>query len=381
MVESEPHYVFLPYVATFGGIERLLLMLARHPAFGAKPLTLLCFGCQVDFAKLSEGRLRVESIPCARKTGSEILALRTYMSQHAILPRQLLVMEIIGAFYAAFCLPAGFAMHIADPPGLLPSDRSKASFSIAKTQDYATPAGPAGRVAGEVRHQIVRRGCQKAHTVLTMTQRNKRELDEIYGVNAGVVYPGIELDGVTRASRPKSACARFLSVCRLEPSKHLDHLIDAFARLMAEGKIQPGDWALEFVGDGSQREALETRVADHGLCGNVVFRGFVSDAELEQSFAAAHVFLMPAKQGYGLPGMEALARGMSLVVHVESGVSELYADEPWVHLINDLNGDLQGAIAKSIGQVQRGELVNAAAPRVIDGQDWAGQVITACGWA
>jgi len=67
-----------------------------------------------------------------------------------------------------------------------------------------------------------------------------------------------------------------------------------------------------------------------GLGDAVIFHGFVTDEQLKDLYEKSHVFLMPARQGYGLPAIEALYQKLGLVVSEESGVIELLENTNWV---------------------------------------------------
>ena len=87
-----------------------------------------------------------------------------------------------------------------------------------------------------------------------------------HGTDASVLYPSEEHD---RA---------FIVVSRLVPGKNIDKIINAFSRLISlEGYH---DYRLDIIGDGNQRQGLESLVARLGIQDNVVFHGFLSHEQL-----------------------------------------------------------------------------------------------------
>ena len=95
-----------------------------------------------------------------------------------------------------------------------------------------------------------------------------------------------------------------LAVGALEPRKAPELLLGAFARARAAGL----DADLVFAGSGRLAERLAGRPGVHVL-------GAVSDDELDTLYAHALALVHPAwLEGYGLPPLEALARGTPPVV-------------------------------------------------------------------
>jgi glycosyltransferase involved in cell wall biosynthesis len=112
----------------------------------------------------------------------------------------------------------------------------------------------------------------------------------------------------------------------------------------------------------------------------VQFHGYVSDSELQRLYAEAHLFLMPAVQGYGIPAIEALQRGLPVLLHRDSGVSDILLDTPWATVIHgDERGMLPG-LQKAIGAVVAGVQLQAPVPCLPTEDEWAERVARLCGW-
>jgi glycosyltransferase involved in cell wall biosynthesis len=108
--------------------------------------------------------------------------------------------------------------------------------------------------------------------------------------------------------------------------------------------------------------------------------GFVADDELEALYGAAHLFLMPALQGYGIPAVEALSRGLPVVLHRESGVSDVLLDTPWATVMVGGRETTAGALGAAIDGVLRGLPFEAAKPVLPTEAVWAEGVAGLCGW-
>ncbi|HTV09727.1 MAG TPA: glycosyltransferase family 4 protein [Candidatus Aquilonibacter sp.] len=107
-----------------------------------------------------------------------------------------------------------------------------------------------------------------------------------------------------------------LFASKLQQRKHADHLLEAYHRLCFSS--DPGPY-LVIVGDGEERQPLETRATELGLDG-VRFAGFRNQSELPAFFALAQVFVLPSRhEPWGLIVNEAMACGCCVVVSDDVG--------------------------------------------------------------
>lgn len=114
-----------------------------------------------------------------------------------------------------------------------------------------------------------------------------------------------------------------LAVARLVPQKGLDVLIRAFASLPES--VRNG-WRLTLVGDGPERQALESLATDAGLRDCVRFEGFRSDPLV--FMRRASIFALPSRFE-GMPNalLEAMAAGLpSVVSDASPGPLEMVCD-------------------------------------------------------
>ncbi len=131
------------------------------------------------------------------------------------------------------------------------------------------------------------------------------------------------LRGFEALGRPLIVC-----LCRLEPRKGVDRLIEAVAEL---GTRHPG-LTLRVGGDGPDRPRLEALARDKGLDPEAVFPGRVSEGEKSALLAAADVFAMPARregasvEGYGLVYLEAGWFGVPSLAGQEGGAADAVDD-------------------------------------------------------
>lgn len=137
---------------------------------------------------------------------------------------------------------------------------------------------------------------------------------------AAELLPDLEPDRSV-LSRHGIAEPFFLYVGSAYPYKNLPRLIDAFARVA-------GDFQLVLAGDHEQFVAeLRGRARESGVESRVVFPGPVTEAELRALYEAAHVYpFVSLREGFGLPGLEAMAAGVPVVAARAGSLPEIYAD-------------------------------------------------------
>lgn len=128
-----------------------------------------------------------------------------------------------------------------------------------------------------------------------------------------------------------------LHVGRVAPEKNLTTLIHAFPRVL---EANP-EAKLLVVGGGPYLERFYDLVRNMGLAGDVIFTGFVPDADLPRYYAAADAFAIASKfETQGLVVLEALASGKPVAGADFRAIPEFVHDGVNGHLFdpNDVRG-------------------------------------------
>jgi glycosyltransferase involved in cell wall biosynthesis len=114
-----------------------------------------------------------------------------------------------------------------------------------------------------------------------------------------------------------------LSLSAKRPHKNLLALIGALARIPAEERP-----VLVLAGYPTAHEAeLRERVASEGLVADVRFPAWLSAEELEGLWTLARAFVFPSLyEGFGLPVLEAMARGVPVACSNASSLPEVAGD-------------------------------------------------------
>lgn len=204
--------------------------------------------------------------------------------------------------------------------------------------------------------------------VLAKRVRDRAELVHLSGgVDTEFFRPDVDPAAV-RAVRERHRLDHrpvVVSVSRLVTRKGHDRLIDAWSTI----RDSVPDAALVVVGDGSARDKLQRRVAEHGHHDSVIFTGSVPAPELPAYLAAGDVFALPIRdriggletEGLGLAILEASAAGLPVVVGRSGGTPTAVQDGQTGQLVDgkDTTG-IAGAVIGLLTDRDRAAAMGAA---------------------
>jgi glycosyltransferase involved in cell wall biosynthesis len=171
--------------------------------------------------------------------------------------------------------------------------------------------------------------------VVTLTEFARRDVVERIGIDPDrivLVPPGIDppvpVDDATieqvRRRYGLSGRPFFLFPAITYPHKNHVALIQAFARL-AERDPLP---LLVLTGGEAQAEpAVRAEVQRLGLSSRVVRTGRIPAAELDALFGSATGLTFPSRyEGFGLPALEAMSRGVPVIASSATALPEVVGD-------------------------------------------------------
>ena len=109
---------------------------------------------------------------------------------------------------------------------------------------------------------------------------------------------------------------------RLTPSKRFDILLEVFAQCIVDNP----DWSLLLIGDGTERQRLESLSCDLGIAKNTTFAGRARDPSV--LLRSADLFVMTSEyEGFPNALIEAMACGLPVIAcDCPSGPSEIIRD-------------------------------------------------------
>jgi glycosyltransferase involved in cell wall biosynthesis len=181
---------------------------------------------------------------------------------------------------------------------------------------------------------LVPQAARRSHRVIADSRSTRDDLVEMLGVQAERIdVVPLGLGGVKReAPLPeRETRARFelgerrvvLSLSAKRPHKNLLALIGALALIPAEHRP-----LLVLPGYPTWHEAeLRARAEADGVAGDVRFLGWLSGEDLEGLWALAQAFVFPSLyEGFGLPVLEAMARGVPVACSNTSSLPEVAGD-------------------------------------------------------
>ncbi len=116
-----------------------------------------------------------------------------------------------------------------------------------------------------------------------------------------------------------------LSVGMIEPRKNVVRLIEAFE--MVKSRTQPPHKLVLAGKRGWLSDPIYARARESPRASDIVFPGYIPDADLPTLYSAADLFVFPSLyEGFGLPPLEAMACGTPVVVSDSSSLPEVVGD-------------------------------------------------------
>jgi glycosyltransferase involved in cell wall biosynthesis len=303
------------FFSTPGGIGTYIrnlvpAMAARDPA-----LRLSLFHARFASSEAPERWLRdhwVEELPGSIRA----LYPRWDLLARPPLPATLRAAEILHATNHAAVPPAGDGQGLVVTVHDLAFEHHPSAFPRAWRTLYRLGLRAAVRRADA----IVTPSRNTAEDVLSRTRVDPKKL---HVVPLAASLPAGALDAEEVLTRLKVPTPYVLFVGTLEPRKNLVRLVRAYRRVAADGFPH----ALVLAGPlGWHHESLMRELALSGP-GEIAMTGALLPDELDAVFRAADAFVYPSLyEGFGLPVLEAMARGVPTIASSTSSVPEVTGD-------------------------------------------------------
>ncbi len=203
---------------------------------------------------------------------------------------------------------------------------------------------------------LVPAAARASHRILAVSAATKRDLVAHLGTPPGKI--DVVPNGVSavpdvaptpapelRASLGLGARRVLLSVSAKRPHKNLMRLLDALAGIPPERRP-----VLVVPGYPTPHEAeLRERAASLGVAADVVMPAWLSLADLEGLYALADAFVFPSLyEGFGLPVLEAMARGVPVATSDRASLPEVAGNAALSFDPEDV-GAMHAAIERLLG--------------------------------
>lgn len=363
--------IFYPHIGEYGGIERNIIALAQEIKNRKQKAILLCFYDKINLSKYAGFQIETICIKDHWNPFVKSYRLRKWFRKNSssILGNPFIFGGKAG-FYCGLAFLSDYALHYTDPPSLLSQSQHKKSLLSATRAKFS--------------NRIMQLGVDRAEKCITMTTLNASELETIYNRNFKVIHQG----GVPAKTGFKvgQKCIHqklvLFSICRLSVSKNLDWIIKSVKKLINTKEYNNSFTEIEVIiaGKGPDLERLKTVAIENNLQDIVSFPGFLDDDELESHYHKADLFLVPGRQGYGLPILEALYRQLPVVMNVESRISEILNNNPWVAISENSCASFIKALQSHIVKLKVNYPSTSQLNDLPTESKWATSIGQCCGW-
>jgi glycosyltransferase involved in cell wall biosynthesis len=192
--------------------------------------------------------------------------------------------------------------------------------------------------------------------VLTYLQIPAEKVDVVPEALGHPVVPPQRTREEVRAELGAGERPLLLTVSAKRPHKNLLRLLGALARLPAERRP-----LLAMPGYATPHEhELRARAAELGVGDVVRFLGWLSEAELEDLYRSADAFVFPSLlEGFGLPVLEAMARGVPVATSDRTSLAEVAGDAALLFDAED-EASIAAAIQRLLSDSELAERLGAA---------------------
>ena len=164
-----------------------------------------------------------------------------------------------------------------------------------------------------------RRAAERSDLIITVSEFTARQVEDLLGVERArirVVHHGVHatLGNDTRENV-------ILFVGSIQKRKNVGRLVDAFERVAI-------GWKLVLAGStGFGAEEILQKIERSPRRSDIEVTGYLTDAELERLYARARVFAFPSlDEGFGMPVLDAMARGVPVLTSNRSALLEVAGD-------------------------------------------------------
>lgn len=178
---------------------------------------------------------------------------------------------------------------------------------------------------------LIRLGARRAHRIISCSENTARDAQRLLGLHAeqiDVVPNGLGAPSLAAPTPADDLRTRFglaanrkivLTFSDRRPHKNLLRLLEAFR--------QP-DLQLVIAGYSTPQErVLRSRIAELGLWDAVRLLPWVSEADRDGLYKLASAFVFPSiYEGFGLPVLEAMARGVPVACSNAASLPEVAGD-------------------------------------------------------
>jgi len=208
-------------------------------------------------------------------------------------------------------------------------------------------------------------GLKKAEFIIAASKSTKRDLVKFYSIpekKISVIYEGVnhkkfkpDNSGSSSIYQKYKLSPRYRYIFHISsetPRKNVDGLVKAFYQLKTKYKLT--DLKLLKAGNPQyqkDRKKLLNLIKQLGLQKEIIFLDYIPEEDLSKLYNIAELFVFPSfYEGFGLPVLEAMACGTSVITSNTSSLPEIIGDAGI--MVNPKNID---SIARAMGEILTNE--------------------------
>ena len=184
------------------------------------------------------------------------------------------------------------------------------------TSEYSTP---------EFRKRFAeqaRLAAERSDLIITVSEFTAQQVRNLLNVEPGrirVIHHGARRPANATPARPREPL--ILSVGAIQHRKNVVRLVEAFEQ------VERG-WKLVLAGSsGFGAEEILRRIEGSSRRADIQVAGYVTDQTLERLYSRASIFAFPSlDEGFGMPVLDAMARGVPVLTSDRSALPEASGD-------------------------------------------------------
>ncbi len=207
-----------------------------------------------------------------------------------------------------------------------------------------------------------RRAAERSDLIIAVSRFTASQVEDLLHVEPSRIRV---IPHGTRATHPAPSSSKtdlVLTVGAIQKRKNIARLVRAFARM-------PQGWRLAIAGAPNGFGAAEQlrAVEESPRRADIDVLGYITNAELEALYQRARIFAFPSlDEGFGMPVLDAMARGLAVVASNRSAIPEV-AGEAALLVDPENAGELEAALCRlATDEGLREDLARRGRERALD---------------
>jgi glycosyltransferase involved in cell wall biosynthesis len=159
---------------------------------------------------------------------------------------------------------------------------------------------------------------KRAKKIAAVSEHTRRLALQNYAVDIEVIPNGADIEKIAPREIKLNAPLRLVFAGRFAPQKNTPTIIAVLARL------KDLDWTCSMLGDGEYLDEVKRGIESHGMTARFELPGWVTPDDVLEKFSHSDILFMPSfSEGLPVVGVQALAKGLALVVSDIGGFLDL----------------------------------------------------------